>query len=84
MIIPKNFLSPPLQEVASSNITFPADGGASLFMPHNAKVTTVDGKATITLTEDDLLKGGAAGIMQTVLEETVKKAMELYPPPAPR
>jgi hypothetical protein len=29
------------------------------------------------------LKGGAAGIMQTVLENALKKTLELYPPPTP-
>lgn len=70
-----------LQEMASSNMSFPADGGASLFFPSTAQLTQVDGKPTMSLTEEELMKGGAAGIVQTLLEETVKLALELYPPP---
>ena len=64
-------------------MSFPADGGAALFLPSNAEVTQVDGRPSVRLSEEELVKGGAAGIVQTVLEEVIKLTLELYPPPKP-
>lgn len=66
-----------LQAVAASSSRISSEGGGSLFS--SSKGGQKDN--VLNLSEDALIKGGAAGIVQHVLEEIVKKAIALYPPP---
>ena len=43
-----------------------------------------DKNATIHLSEADLIKGGAAGIAQNVLNDALQHALLNYPPPSKR
>ena len=61
-------------------MSFPADGGAALFANSRINGNVREGTGMVNLSEDELIKGGAAAIIQKVLEETVIKALALYPP----
>ena len=71
----------PAQAVAEERKLFPVDGGASLFTSSKAQRESADANGMIVLSEEALLKGGAAGIIQRVLEDAVERAKALYPPP---
>lgn len=71
-----------MQSVAAKNVTFPVEGGASIFIPSKLVQKGIeDGLEELFLSEEALAKGCAAGIVQRVLEETISKALEMYPPP---
>ena len=50
-------------------------------MPASAQREAAEKGVMVTLSEEALIKGGAAGIMQRVLQDIVDKALALYPPP---
>ena len=59
--------------------------GASLFVPSKGRPKRgKDKNATIHLSEADLIKGGAAGIAQNVLNDALQHALLNYPPPSKR
>lgn len=69
------------QAVAATSKSVSASGGASLFKSFKTSVDGALGDSLLNLSEEALVKGGAAGIIQHLLEEVVEKALALYPPP---
>lgn len=76
--LPKGVCMSVLQEVANRQVKFPIDQSTVLFQPTKSPLD----KGEVKLTGDEIVKGVAAGMAQSLLENALHEALRLYPPPA--